>query len=185
MTLRCLASILHVAAIAVVITRRPFSCLAGAAIAYTAVVENVRIVRSDASGRALMSAIAIDITLRLIVAHGVCQYDYYYGTYRYEDGSYCSYEEWHNPNACYNYYYNSYFGRYYNEAGDPVDCEQQYINGSTIMPYPYYYNSGWQAYNSCPYGTYEEIVGGTFRVCVSTNLVDPGLHLGWWGWINF
>ena len=64
-----------VVAIAVVITRRPFSRLAGTAIAYTAVVEDVCIVRSGASGRALMSAVAIDITLRLIVAHiavGAC-----------------------------------------------------------------------------------------------------------------
>ena len=75
MTLRCLTSILHIATIAVVITRLPFSRLAGAAIAYTAVVEHVCIVRSGASGRALMSTTAIDITMRLIIARvaiGAC-----------------------------------------------------------------------------------------------------------------
>lgn len=119
------------------------------------------------------------------ITSGACQYDYYSG-YRYEDGTACSYDEWHDPNACYNYTYNSYYGKYYDQEGYVVDCNQQYINGQNVFPYQNYSysGSGWQVNQQCPWGSYPSpIGGGNFTVCVS-NQVNPGIDLGWWWWIN-
>lgn len=115
---------------------------------------------------------------------GGCKYDFNERRYRYENGDSCSYDDYYNPNACYNYFYDVRYGRYYNEHGDPVDCENEYFDYSNVIPYyNYNYTLGYP-YWGCPIGYAQVPVGFGYYVCAVDPSYSSSLNLTWWFWLN-
>ena len=116
---------------------------------------------------------------------GGCKYDYSERRYRYEDGSTCSYDEFYDSNACYNYYYDVRWDRYYDEAGNPIDCNTDYIDYNGVIPYyNYNYNLGY-SYWGCSGGYQPVPVGFGYFVCAADPATQNGLNRTWWFWLYF
>ncbi|MCB0407078.1 MAG: hypothetical protein KDD34_02675 [Bdellovibrionales bacterium] len=121
-----------------------------------------------------------------------CHYDWRDGRYRWEDGNYCSYDDWYDPNACYNYYYNPYYDRYYDKSGSPMDSctNNTYDNNGLVVPYQNWYggyaNTGYiYYYNTCPLGYTAINFGGGIYNCVLVNPPSNYLNFYWHVWLNF
>lgn len=116
---------------------------------------------------------------------GGCYYDYNERRYHYDDGTNCSYDEFYDANACYNFYYDYRWNRYYNENGDPIDCNNDYIDHYGVIPY-YNYNFLQGHFSwGCPGGYVAVPVGGGYYVCASDPTNQNGINNTWWFWLNY
>ncbi len=116
---------------------------------------------------------------------GGCKYDFQQQRYRYDNGDSCSYDDFYDPNGCYNYFYDVRYGRYYNEYGDPVDnCSNEYIDYQYVIPYYNYNYTLNYAYWGCPNGYVKVPVGFGYYVCSVDPYSNPSLNLTWWFWLN-
>ena len=116
---------------------------------------------------------------------GGCKWDPAINNFRFDDGTTCSHGDYYDANACYNFYYDIRWNRYYDVNGNPVECNNEYVNYSTVIPYNHYNFTQGYAYTGCPAGFLQIPVGYGFYVCATAPADGTGnLNMTWLYWLN-
>jgi len=118
-----------------------------------------------------------------------CRYDVRTAQFRTSDGTFCDYEDYHDSDACYNYYYSqhtsytrshprykrepwsNYSGYFTDEYGNMRNCSLQYLDLHTYFPYRFFqpgygFNEGCQFWG---FGFIPVPMGPNAFVCVYYN----------------